>query len=100
MSEFNKALRKLSKKKVSEIDNLSTGLLNNAEENVIDRFYQLRCKMYEEGVTSMNFQKNRIVIIPKKMRTYKCETYRVISLLSHTTKVFSMIIRNIKYKIE
>ena len=57
--------------------------------------------MYETGVIPNDFNVNKTVTIPKKVRADKCENYRTISLTIHASKILTTIIyRRIEQTIE
>ncbi|XKL64100.1 hypothetical protein PGB90_004186 [Kerria lacca] len=57
--------------------------------------------MYEEGEVPEDYQKNRLVMIPKKAGIRKCEDYRTISLLWQASKILTGIVhRRIQGRME
>ncbi|XKL69148.1 hypothetical protein PGB90_006917 [Kerria lacca] len=57
--------------------------------------------MYEEGEVPEDYQKSRLVMIPKKAGARKCEDYRTISLLPHASKILTRIVhRRIQGRME
>ena len=45
------------------------------------------------GIIPKDFQKNKIVTLPKKTGADKCENFRTISLTSHASKILTKIIQ-------
>lgn len=43
--------------------------------------------IWKEGEMSIDFQRNKLIVIPKKAKAAKCEGYRILSLLSHVSKI-------------
>ncbi|XKL65586.1 hypothetical protein PGB90_009006 [Kerria lacca] len=57
--------------------------------------------MYEEGEVPEDYQKSRLVMIPKKEGARKYEDYRTISLLPHASKILTRIVhRRIQDRME
>ncbi len=100
-SEFDKALKEMNVGKAVGVDEIACELIKNAGEEALKRLFQLICRMYEEGEVPIDFQKSKLVMIPKKAKASKCEDYRTISLLSHASKILTRIIhKRIQSKVE
>lgn len=55
----------------------------------IDRFYELIWRIYEEEMILKDFRKNKIMIILKKVKMDRCKYYKIVNLLSHSSKVLA-----------
>lgn len=68
---------------------------------MIEEIFQLIKSIYETGIMPSDFQVTKIVTIPKKPNTLKCEEHRTLSLISHASKIILKIIQNrIRTKVE
>jgi len=50
--------------------------------------------MYLKGKTISDFEKDIVILIPKKKGTQKCEEYRTLNLITHASKIITRIIKN------
>ena len=91
-SEFDKALKDLSKNKSPGIDQLPAELLSSMGDTGLKRLYNLICKMYNTGEVVSDFKESIVIPIPKKSGADRCENYRTISLTSHASKILTRII--------
>lgn len=100
-SEFNRALKDLSRNKAAGVDNIPAELLSSLGEDVLNKLFSIVSRMYETGEVPSDFKKNVIIPIPKKVGADKCEHFRTISLVSHASKVLTRIIyRRIEKQVE
>ena len=86
-SEFETALKELKNNRASGIDNIQAEILKNPGEKALDRLFKLIGKIYKFGIIPKDFQKNKIVTLPKKTDADKCENFKPISLTSHASKI-------------
>ena len=91
-SEFDRALKDLSKNKAPGIDDIPSELLGALGEAEMIKLFHLVGRMYETGEVPSDFKKNVIIPIPKKVGADRCEYYRTISLISHACKILTRII--------
>ena len=100
-SEFDRALKDMSRNKATGIDDVPVELLDALGDAALTKLFCLVSSMYETGEVPSDFQKNIIIPIPKKPGADKCEQYRTISLVSHASKILTKIIyRRIEKQIE
>lgn len=99
--EFNKALRNLKNKKAAGIDGIQAQLWKKGGEKVKRELFQIIKVIYKTGKMPEDYVKFLIIPIPKKIAAKKCEEYRIISLVSHASKILANIIfKCIEGKIE
>ena len=91
-SEFDLALRQLKNNKASGVDNLPAELLKQAGQYFLDRLFVLINEIYKTGSLPNDFKMSKIVTLPKKANSEKCEDFRTISLLSHASKILTKVI--------
>ena len=84
--------RELKNNRAPGIDNIQAEILKNSGEKALDRLFELIGKIYKLGIIPRDFQKNKIVTLPKKTGADKCENFRTISLTSHASKILTKII--------
>lgn len=60
----------------------------------INKLYKICNEIYLEGKTISDFEKDIVILIPKKKGTQKCEEYRTLNLTTHTSKIITQIIKN------
>ena len=100
-SEFDIALKELKNNRAPGIDNIQAEILKNSGEKALDKLFELIGKIYKLGIIPKDFQKNKIVTLPKKTGADKCENFRTISLTSHASKILTKIIqRRIEQNVE
>uniref|UniRef100_A0A8D8Y198 Craniofacial development protein 2 n=1 Tax=Cacopsylla melanoneura TaxID=428564 RepID=A0A8D8Y198_9HEMI len=100
-SEFDNALKALSDKKATGIDEIPGELLKNAGEEMKNCLFELIKEIYEEGEIPEDFIKSKTITIPKKGNATECSNYRTIALLSHASKILLNVVKNrMKTKVE
>ena len=100
-SEFETALKELKNNRAPGIDNIQAEILKNSGEKARDKLFELISKIYKLGIIPKDFEKNKIVTLPKKTGADKCENFRTISLTSHASKILTKIIqRRIEQRVE
>jgi len=91
----------LKQNKAPGIDNITAELLQCASTKIKVALYQLTQDIYENGDVPDNYRKSIIVTIPKKSETNYCEQFRILSLLTHVSKILTKVInRRIEGKVE
>lgn len=99
--EFETALKTLSEKKATGIDEIPAEMLKCMNESTKDKMFKIVNDCYETGEIPKDFVQSKCITIPKKGNANNCSNYRTISLLSHASKILLNIIKNrLKGKIE
>ncbi|KAI5695434.1 hypothetical protein M8J75_016624 [Diaphorina citri] len=99
--EFEWALNSLKPKKACGIDQLPAELIKALDEEMKDLMLELIREMYDTGAVPEDFNESEIVIIPKKAVSKRCEDFRTLSILTHCSKLLTIIIkRRIEMKID
>uniref|UniRef100_A0A8D8RFD8 Craniofacial development protein 2 n=1 Tax=Cacopsylla melanoneura TaxID=428564 RepID=A0A8D8RFD8_9HEMI len=99
--EFEWALKALKPKKACGKDQIPAELIKALDNEIKDLMFSMLQEMYETGIIPNDFQESEMVIIPKKSKSKKCEDFRTLSILSHTSKILTSIIkRRIEKKID
>ncbi|KAL4084163.1 hypothetical protein QTP88_027996 [Uroleucon formosanum] len=99
--EFDKALKDLKKKKAAGIDEIQAELWKEFGESMRSELFKLMKELFNSGELPLDFTKCKIISIPKKATTNKYDQYRTISLLTHVSKILTIIMsRRMEYKIE
>lgn len=91
-SEVLHAVKTAKTKKATGPDNIPTELLQMIDEDHIDALVRFFNDVYTTGEIPEECLKSVFVALPKKQRAKRCDEYRLISLMSHTLKVFLRII--------
>uniref|UniRef100_A0A8D9E3Z3 Craniofacial development protein 2 n=1 Tax=Cacopsylla melanoneura TaxID=428564 RepID=A0A8D9E3Z3_9HEMI len=99
--EFDKALNNLKGKKACGKDRIPSELVKALDEDMKDLMFLIIQDIYDSGNIPDDFKESEIVILPKKAKSRKCEDYRTLSLLSHTSKILTGIVQQrIKQKVD
>jgi len=100
-SEFDYALEQFKNKKAAGSDLIKSELLKNADEEVKKLLYNKIQNCYLTGDIPSDITTSKLVMIPKNGNATKCNNYRTLSLLSHTSKMLLNIVNNrIKSRVE
>jgi hypothetical protein len=91
--EFDQAIKELSIGKAAGVDCIPSELIKNAGDKTLDILFNLTVKIYEKGTLPKDFTQSIIIPIPKKKNASKCEQFRTISLIPHTSKVILKILQ-------
>ncbi|KAF0748901.1 craniofacial development protein 2-like [Aphis craccivora] len=73
-NEFNRALRDLSNKKSTEIDDIPSEILKNLDGKTEKDLFEIIKKCYEEGSILEDFIKSKTITLPKKGNATDCYT--------------------------
>ncbi|KAI5631681.1 reverse transcriptase (RNA-dependent DNA polymerase) domain-containing protein [Phthorimaea operculella] len=93
--EFEIALNNIQNGKAVGLDNLHIELIKYVVcEPLKDEIFSIIQEMYRSGQIPRDFQQSRIVTLPKKPKTLKCEEHRTLSLISQASKILIKIIQN------
>uniref|UniRef100_A0A8D8YV05 Craniofacial development protein 2 n=1 Tax=Cacopsylla melanoneura TaxID=428564 RepID=A0A8D8YV05_9HEMI len=99
--EFMSALNALKSKKACGKDQIPAELIKALDMDMKDFMFSIIQESYDTGEMPNDFQDSEIVILPKKARSKRCEDFRTLSILSHTSKILTTIIkRRIEKKID
>ncbi|CAG9834056.1 unnamed protein product [Diabrotica balteata] len=79
---------------LERLDDTTTDLLKLIENNNIKVVVRLFNSIYNTGVIPADWLKSIFIAISKKHNARKCSEYRLISLMSHTLKIFLRILYN------
>jgi len=82
----------LKSKKAYGVDNIPAELLQALDGETKHTLYCLINNICTTGKIPGKFKKNIIVMLPKKSKSTKCEEYRTLSILTHTSKILTKII--------
>lgn len=90
--EVEYAIKESQNGKSEGIDNIPIELIKHLGEVGMDKIIKLCNKIYESGNWPDDFLKTVLIPIPKRGKPTKCQDYRTISLLSHTSKILLKIL--------
>jgi len=98
--EFEIALKELKNNEAPGIDELNGELLKALEGYGKDILFRIIGKAYESGIIPKDFEKYIMIPIPKKKKSERCEEYRTISLITHASKILTIVMhKSIESKI-
>jgi len=80
-----------NKKKVYGVDIIPAQLLQALNEETKLTLYCLIYNIYTTEKISEDFEKSIMVMLPKKSKSTKCEEYRTLSILTHTSTILTKI---------
>ena len=99
-SEVEAALKEMKSGKSPGSDNITTELLNACKETSIRKLCNLANKIYRTGEIPEQMKESVFILLPKKGDMLECRNYRLISLISHITKIIlRVIMRRIRNKL-
>ena len=93
-SEVEAAIQALKMRKSAGIDNIPAELIKAGGHIVIQILLDICNKIWETGIWQSDWTKSMIISLHKKGSKQKCENYRKISLISHSSKIMLKIILN------
>ena len=93
-SEVEAAIQALKMGKSAGIDNITAELIKARGHIVIQILLDICKKIWETGIWPSDWTKSMIISLHKKGSKQKCENYRTISLISHSSKIMLKIILN------
>uniref|UniRef100_A0A8D8YBS6 Craniofacial development protein 2 n=1 Tax=Cacopsylla melanoneura TaxID=428564 RepID=A0A8D8YBS6_9HEMI len=100
-TEFDKSLNDLKSRKAIGKDEVPAELLKALDEDMKQLLFEIIKDIYTSGDIPEDFKESKIVLLPKKQKSKKCEDFRTLSLLSHASKILTTIIkRRIEKKID
>ena len=99
-SEVEIALKEMKSGKLPGNDNITTELLNACKDTSIRKLCTLSNKIYRTGEIPKQMKESVFIPLPKKGDLLECGNYRLISLMSHITKlILRVIMRRIRNKL-
>jgi len=91
-SEFEYALKIMKTDKAPGPDNINTELLQYAGTKTKEELFKLIHDVYYTGTVPKDFYKSTLVLLPKKAGADQCSNFRTLSLISHASKLLTIII--------
>jgi hypothetical protein len=91
-SEVEEAIRYLKTNKSPGIDNIPAELIKMLGEKAIKAIHDICNMVWKTGIWPRDWVHSTFVPLHKKGSTRKCENYRTVSLISHTSKILLRII--------
>jgi len=95
--EIRKAIESSKNNKAVGPDNIPVELLKLINDDNIKILEKLFNNIYNTGIFPEDWLTSTFIALPKKANARKCNEHRLISLMSHTLKVFIKIIHNRLY---
>lgn len=92
-TEFDKSLNDLKSRKAIGKDEVPAELLKALDEDMKQLLFEIIKDIYTSGDIPEDFKESKIVLLPKKQKSKKCEDFRTLSLLSHASKILTTIIK-------
>ena len=99
-SEVEAAIKSMRNGKATGNDKISKEVIEACEDLGTEKSVDLANNIYSSGVIPSQMKESVFITIPKKGDLLKCSNYRLISLMSHVTKIILRVLMNrIKKKI-
>ena len=99
-SEIEAALKEMKNQKSPGNDKISREMLTNCKETGISKICCLANKIYDSGIILKQMKESIFIPIPKKGDFTECGNYRLMSLMSHITKIIlRVLMRRIRNKL-
>jgi len=92
--EVNTVIQKLTRNKATGSDNIPAEFLQSLGEKGIQTITRLMNLIYNTGILPDDFLRNIFITIPKVNMAQDCNDFRMISLISHTSKILLHLINN------
>ena len=100
-SEVEKAIKERRNKKVTGDDDVPADVLKLLGDGGLKIMTKLINTIYETGEWPKDFMEVTMIALKKKPQATKCNDHRIISLIAHTAKIVTKILRRrIEKKIE
>lgn len=96
--EIEKAIRNSKNNKANGPDEIPSEILKLLDKRGITVLHKIFNTIYETGQYPKQWLCSTFIPLPKKTNARKCEDHRLISLMSHTLKIFLKIIQQRIYK--
>ena len=97
--EVEKAIKEMRNKKATGYDVIPADVLKLLGDGGLKILAKLVNTIYETGECPKNFMEVTMIALKKPQAT-KCNDHRTISLIAHTAKIVTKILRRIEKKIE
>ena len=99
--EVRQAIKSMKSNKATGSDGISAEMIQSLDELGVDTITKLINDIYDTGEIPEDLTKSIFIALPKKPGTTECELHRIISLMSHTTKILlKFLIMRMKNKIK
>lgn len=99
-TEIEAALKEMKFGKSAGNDNVTTEFLTACKEISVKKICVLTNKVYESGIIPKQMKESVFIPLPKKGDLLECGNYRLISLMSHITKlILRVLMRRIRSKL-
>ena len=99
-SEVEAAIKSMRNGKTTGNDKISKEMIEACEDLGTEKIVDLANNIYNSCVIPSQMKESVFITIPKKGDLLKCSNYRLISLMSHVTKIILRVLMNrIKMKI-
>jgi len=99
-SEIELAIKSMRNGKATGNDKISKEMIEACEDLGTEKILDLANSIYNSGVIPNQMKESVFITIPKKGDLLNCSNYRLISLMSHVTKIILRVLMNrIKKKI-
>ena len=92
--EVEVAVASLKKGKSVGVDNIRAELVQAGGETMIDILIEICNRIWRAGEWLIPWTRSLIITLPKKGNLQLCQNYRIISLISHSSKVMLKVILN------
>ena len=92
LSEIQEALRKMKYGKAVGNDKINKEMLTAIDNLGINKLHTIVNKIYETGTIPQQMKESIFITLPKKGDLLNCNNYRLISLMSHVTKIIIRVI--------
>ena len=86
-AEIENALRHMKNDKTVGNDIIAKEMIEACGEIGIEKVCQLANRIYDKGVIPQRMKESIFITIPEKGDLLQCSNYRLISLMSHVTKI-------------
>ena len=91
-SEIEAALKEMKNQNSPGNDKISKEMLTRCKVIVISKICSLANKIYDSGIIPKQMKESMFIPIPKKGDLTECGNYRLISLMSHITKIILRVL--------
>ena len=91
-SEFQAALLEMKEGKAAGVDEIPAEMLKSLGEKALQELYEIYKQIYEEGKWPDDFTRLAMIPLPKKSNAVKCSDFRMISFISHASKIMLKVL--------
>ena len=93
-AEVEEAIRSLKRNKAPGIDNIQAELIKEGGSDMVEILLKICNLSLKTGLWPSQWTQSILIPLPKKGDIRKCNNYRTISLISHTSKILLRVIKN------